>query len=219
MIHVNTFFSGATVRATALVPWGSDVVMELFGEARQEILMKKGRIGGLWMNVGEVRVHGAPSLYLVMSNTAKLLQGEGDGSWGYGAIKRVVRFTESSAGQDTPVLFYHFLKLKERDGLYMKMPGKLEVVSSRDDRWLIQGEFPIPTKVKPGSYKVCLKTIRDGRVVHSQCVPLEVVRVGFPAFLHNLSQRHGTLYGILSILIALSTGYFIGLIFRKGGGH
>ena len=35
--------------------------------------MRKGRRGPLWMNVGEIKVQDAPSLYLVMSTAKELL--------------------------------------------------------------------------------------------------------------------------------------------------
>ena len=55
--------------------------------------MRKGRRGGLWMNVGEVEVQGAPSVYLAASTSAALLKDPPAGAvWGYPALKQQIQF-------------------------------------------------------------------------------------------------------------------------------
>jgi len=57
-------------------------VIEITGQTAAEHLMRKGRRSGLWMNVGEVEVEGAPSLYLAASTTAPLLKDRRQGGLG-----------------------------------------------------------------------------------------------------------------------------------------
>ena len=79
--------------------------------------------------------------------------------------------------------------------------------------------FPLPTNTKPGTYKVCLSVIQDGKVVNQTCTDLTVALVGFPAFLATLAYQHGAAYGVIAVVIAIITGFAMGFLFKGGGGH
>ena len=81
------------------------------------------------------------------------------------------------------------------------------------------GTFPLPTKVKPGTYQVCLTVVQGGQVIAKNCRDLKVVMVGFPAMLASLAYEHGATYGILAVVIAIVTGFAMGYLFKGGGGH
>jgi len=68
VVEISSFFNGREVTITGTLPAGYQAVAEVIGRVGQEHLMRKGRRGPLWMNVGEVTVSGAPSLYLVLSS-------------------------------------------------------------------------------------------------------------------------------------------------------
>ena len=80
LVEIGTWFRGHAVTAAAMIPQGAEAVIEVVGQTADEPLMRKGRRGGLWMNVGEIEVQHAPSLYLVMSTNPKLLEARGPGS-------------------------------------------------------------------------------------------------------------------------------------------
>ena len=79
--------------------------------------------------------------------------------------------------------------------------------------------FPLPTNTRPGTYKVCLSVIQDGKVVSHTCTDLTVEMVGFPALLASLAYQHGAAYGVLAVVIAIVTGFAMGFLFKGGGGH
>ena len=72
-VQIGAFFNGQTVTVSGTIPAGTQAVLEVMGASAEEHLMRKGRRGGLWMNVGEIQVQDAPSLYLVMSTAKELL--------------------------------------------------------------------------------------------------------------------------------------------------
>lgn len=73
LVEIGTWFRGHQVTASAMIPKGVEAVFEIVGQTADEHLMRKGRRAGLWMNVGEIEVQYAPSLYMVMSTNPKLL--------------------------------------------------------------------------------------------------------------------------------------------------
>ena len=59
-VDIGAFFRGQRVTVAGMIPQGAEAVMEVVGQAGRDT-MCKGRRGGLWLNVGEIDFHGAPS--------------------------------------------------------------------------------------------------------------------------------------------------------------
>jgi len=219
-VGIGAFFRGQGVTVTAMIPQGAEAVLEVVGQAGDEHLMRKGRRGGLWLNVGEIDFHGAPSLYMAMSTDPKLLEAAGAAEpWGYPALKTRVTLSGQVQDRQRDEFFEQFLKLKESEGLYTIFPAPLKKSPAAGGLVPVQGEFRLPTNIKPGSYQVCLSVIQEGRITTKECGDLKVTMVGFPAAIATLAYQHGAIYGILAVVIAVVTGFAIGFIFKGGGGH
>jgi uncharacterized protein (TIGR02186 family) len=221
LVGIGASFQGAQVTVSGQIPPGSQAVVEVLGENSVEELMRKGRRGGLWMNVGEIKVKGAPSLYLAMSTTPELLsspQGEA-AAFGYQALQKCLTFCGCLEEKESPRFFQEFLKLKESEGLYGTFPGALKIAATNPGGDEVQGTFRLPAKTAPGQYQVCLSVLSEGRLLGRKCVPLQVAMVGFPAALSDLAYQHGALYGILAVIIAIVTGFVMGFIFKGKAAH
>ncbi|MBP1724774.1 MAG: hypothetical protein H6Q51_72 [Deltaproteobacteria bacterium] len=220
-VEIGTFYRGCRVAVSAVIPAGGEAVVEVVGRANAQNLLRKGRRGGLWMNVGETEVTGAPSLYLAMSTSPELLSGSALNSvWGYGALAHEVRFTGKLSDQEHAGLLKEFIKLKESEKLFGVFPGALTLSPATDGSCVVEGAFALPSTVKPDTYKVSLCVVRDGTIVDRRDAELIVAMVGFPAVLSNLAWNHGIIYGTVAVLIAIFTGFVMGYVFKKGaGGH
>jgi hypothetical protein len=219
-VEIGAFFSGHEVKVVGRVPQGAQAVMEITGPVGVEHLMRKGRRGGLWMNVGEVEVSGAPSLYLALSTTPELLKSPPEGvPCGYPALQKQIGFAGDVEQGEQATLLGQFFQLKESAGVYAIFPGDLKVTAGSGDLKIVTGTFPLPTTVKPGTYQVYLTAVQDGQVIARNHGDLKVVMVGFPAMLASMAYEHGATYGILAVIIAIVTGFAIGYLFKGGGGH
>jgi hypothetical protein len=220
-IEIGTFFSGARVEVSAEIPAGSDAVIEVLGKNIEEQLLRKGRHWDIWMNVGEIDIEGAPSLYYVMSTDPAGFSGVAtDSSYGYHSLKKQVSFVGDVKGLKRTRIFDEFIKLKESEKLYGEYPGTVKVSQLSGNRSRIRGTFRIPSKVAPGDYLVRLSVHADGRLVATESVSIGIDMVSLPAFLSTLALQHGALYGLLAVVVAVAFGYVTGLVFRKaGGGH
>ncbi len=88
--------------------------------------MRKGRRGGLWMNVGEIVVHEAPSLYLVMSTSPGAAYGRAEPSatWGYPALKKRITFTgQIEAGRSGRSFWTSFSSSRKANRFTPPVPG------------------------------------------------------------------------------------------------
>jgi hypothetical protein len=216
LVEIGAFFQGAEITVSGEIPPGAEAVVEVLGPEATEHLMRKGRRGGLWMNVGEVEVRTAPSLYLARATDPRLLSHQApEARFGFAALKRRLA---AAGGTATPAELDEFLKLKESEDLYRILPQPLEAAAAGGSR-LVKAAFRLPTQVKPGTYRVCLSVLEAGRVSGRKCAGLKVAMVGFPALSAALAYEHGVLYGILAVIIAMVTGLVMGYLFRGGGGH
>ena len=215
-IYIGSFFSGEKLMVSGEVPEEAEVVIEVIGKVSEQELMRKGKRWDLWMNVGEVDVEGAPSVYLAASSNPKsLLTPAADSSWGYQALAEKVSFKDQLETVTSSELFREFVRLKQGHGLYGLYPGEVKLSPARADHDLAEAAFWIPTRIAPGTYQVCLTAVRKGQALQRQCVPLEVAMVGFPAFLSSLARGSEVLYGFFAVAIAMITGLLTGLIFKK----
>ncbi|MCL4501919.1 MAG: TIGR02186 family protein [Deltaproteobacteria bacterium] len=220
LVEIGAWFRGQTVTATAMLPKGAEIVIEVMGQAADEHLMRKGRRGALWMNVGEIDFQHAPSLYMVMSTNPKLLSAAPpEAPWGFAALKRRATMSGMVTDQEKDEFFEQFIKLKESEDLYASSKEPIKKSRAVGDLTPIEAKFRLPTNVKPGAYEVCLSVVQDGQVIAKNCQEIQVKMVGFPAMLSSLAYEHGATYGILAVIIAIITGFAMGFLFKGGGGH
>ncbi len=215
VVEIGTFFEGTTVTLEGDIPPGDGAVLEVLGQSGEEHLMRRGRRGGLWMNVGEIKVQQAPAFYQVLSTDPALLPPRGgEFPWGFGALSQHIKFTGMiSAGEEKDFL-RQFLKLKERDGLYGAFPGALKAAGGK-----LTGSFRLPARVAPGTYQVRLSVVKDGRRVDEVPGEITVKMVGFPAMLSAMAYEHGAWYGLIAVFIAIFAGFIMGFLFKGKGAH
>ncbi len=220
LVEIGAFFRGHRLTVSGMIPKGAEAVMEVVGQTGEEHLMRKGRRGGLWMNVGEIEIHQAPSLYMVMSTNPKLLEsGAAEVPWGFAALQRRVTLSGMVSDQEKPEFIKQFLELKGEEGLYASVKEPVKKSRSEGELAPVKGEFQLPTNVKPGKYEVCLTVVQDGQVIAKSCGELQVAMVGFPAMFYTLAYEHGATYGVLAVVIAIIVGFAMGFLFKGGGGH
>jgi hypothetical protein len=220
VVEISSFYQGRHVAVTGTLPEGLGAVVEVLGPTTEEHLMRKGRRGPLWMNVGQINVSGVPSLYLVLSSHADLLAGNRlDASWGFPSLIQRISLTGDIQANEQDKFKHQFLELKESQKLYGAWPEGLKVSPAGDGHQKVTGKFWLPSNVKPDTYKVCLTTVKEGQAVDKVCIDLPVQMVGFPAFLMTMAYDHAALYGLLAIIIAIVVGAIMGYLFKGGGGH
>ena len=92
---------------------------------------------------------------------------------------------------------------RQQNGVTFLTPG---AVPRRD---------PDPRQCADRLYEVDVKLFADGALLARTQTALEVVKVGFEQFVANAARDHGLLYGLATALMALLTGWFASVVFRK----
>ena len=219
-IHIREFFQGAPMTITATVPPQGLYIIEIKGESHAQELLRKGRRGGLWMNVGEVKVQSAPSMYLMLtSETGAALKKDMGSDFGYTAIKKAISFSGQLPKTGSDILFEQFLKLKETQGLYGIFPGAIKVKGTGTEGEKIEGKIDLPCHIAPGSYQVVLSVVKDNKLLEQGISDFTVEMKGLPKLLSSLAFEHALFYGSLAIIIAIVFGFLMGFVFGGKGAH
>lgn len=190
-----------------------DVVVVVRGPEAAEVVRRKARRLGIWMNEQEVIFDQVPGYYAVASSqplpmifpapTAAFHQ------VGVENLRLVPRGTEPP---DVTASFRAALiRSKQRDRLYGSTAGEIRFLGNR----LFRTDMWIPANAPVGTYTVNAYLVRDGEVVSAE-ITLIVSRVGFEAGVFDFAHRYSAAYGILAVLIAAAAGWVASVLFRKG---
>ena len=214
-IEIGAFFDGTEVTVSDVIPLDCEAVVEVLGEVREQDLMRKGRRWDIWMNVGEIDIMRAPSYYMVLTSAPQLLGGSWTHAWGYQALGRHVSYQGRHQKKEEPTLFAEFIDLKQGQGVYGRFPGALRISPLNEKEAMVRGAFHLPSRIRPGTYEVCLNVIKNKEISERRCMSLKVELAGFPLFLSSLASKYAVLYGFLCLASAVASGFLSGVFFRR----
>ena len=144
---------------------------------------------------------------------------ESSSSIGYGALAKTVEFSGGAAHHGKTFLFQQLVNLKKNEGLYGLFPGSLKTKPLPGGMQEVQGQVAIPGNIAPGNYSIVLSVFKNGTLLEKRTTTLSVQMAGLTAILVRLAHHRATLYGLLAVVIALATGFLMGLVFKGKGAH
>ena len=192
-----------------------DLVIVVRGWDQTLVSRRKERVAGVWVNTQKSAYSNAPNFY-VMSSNRKLED-----------IADPALLTKLQIGSEFLLLPYDTpsqnrfasydpfreaaLRIKRQEGLYR---DDLSSITFLNDA-LFRSTVDIPASVEVGRYDVTVYLFRGGALLHSQTQPLNVTKHGFEQLTFSLAQDHSLIYGLLCVVLAVFTGWFAGVVFRK----
>jgi uncharacterized protein (TIGR02186 family) len=227
MIHpqkvlITSFYHGETITVRALIPANHEVALRIIGPQEDLRLLEKGRVWGLWMNVGQVTFWHVPTVYLL--RTSNSLSALGDQKtldrlrMDYRSLLSYSLEKEGTSRKS--FLLDELIKLKEHDRLYQIQESSIQAKPLGNGSVnQIEVEFPLPARIPPGSYALELISFHDGQGTLLQREFIEVQLSGFADLLHRLAKEKGLLYGVLAVIVATLGGLAIGIVFTSRGAH
>jgi hypothetical protein len=79
----------------------------------------------------------------------------------------------------------------------------------------VSADFELPASIPPGEYEIRLIGYHDGTAELLASETFATRRVGLALLISSLSEHHGLLYGILSVLLAVAAGFLTGIVFAS----
>lgn len=221
-IDMGIFYNGTEVKATADIPICDGAVLVLEAGQEEMNMNRKGRVGGLWLNVAHIKVQNAPKVYILAKsgNLDNICPPEARRELRIGPeyLRRHIRFIcdEPLKGSE----FDELLNLKTETGTY-KLDIDINLDSVGQDAMRLSAVLPVAPTMPPGVYDVVLYCFKDGVPIQGGTARLTIERTGLARLLANLADNRPALYGLLAIAVAVSIGIIMGVIFSsvRGSGH
>ena len=117
-------------------------------------------------------------------------------------------------GRDNDNLKKDLIKNKMQSGLFLIKNKSFDFIDKKNPIFF---KIPIwiPYGAPPGKYQVIMETYEKEKVVSNKSKTFFVKKPGFNSFIYNFAHNFSFLYGIVSVIVAVSLGVGAGFIFRK----
>jgi uncharacterized protein (TIGR02186 family) len=207
---------GGIERDNASVPrrGGYDIVVTITGPRESDKTRRKERVLGIWVNVESRSFDNVPSYLAVLSSkpldaianpeTLRRLQVGLDNALTPPAA-------DAADGVSEDPFRAAFVRLKKEHGLYLDQPNGVTFLTPT----LFRAGIPLPANVPFGTYEVDVKLFADGATIARSASALEIIKVGFEQFVADAARDHGLFYGLATAMLALLTGWFASVVFRR----
>jgi len=195
---------------------GYDLVITVVGPRQTVVTFRKERMAGIWVNADSRTFIDAPS-YLAILGTRDF-----ESVANPEALRRLqvglAHFQlPQKVGPDLGDVVPNdpfrlaLLRLKSEHGLYREEPNAVTFLTPN----LYRAAIPLPAEAPFGTYEVDVKLFADGVMIARTNSAFEIVKVGFEQFVANAAREHGLIYGLATGLMALFTGWFASVVFRR----
>lgn len=193
-----------------------DVAVTVTGPRQDLVTFRRDRVLGIWVNIDSRVFQNAPSFLVVLSNRPLAAIASPD------TLRRLQLGLEDTLltqriGPDTADTVHEdpfrvaFLKLREERGLYQEVSNGVTFLTPA----LFQSSIELPADVPTGTYDVDVKLFADGAMVARSGSALEIYKSGFEQYVTSSAQNHGLVYGLATSLMAILTGWFASVVFRR----
>jgi uncharacterized protein (TIGR02186 family) len=223
-ITVSSDYRGSFVTVFGVNPdrrGRGDIVVVVRGPGQTATLMRKTRVVGLWINGAPVRFSSAPSFFAVLSNRPLRQIASPESIWRYGLDPAATAQLETATprGADPSDYKAALVRLRREQGLYQVFSARADP-NARGGLTMYQGGLfraviPLPANAPIARYWADTYLFRDGRLISSQRIPIDVSRVGVERRIHDLATQASLLYGIITVMLALFAGWVASILFRR----
>jgi uncharacterized protein (TIGR02186 family) len=195
--------------------YGVIVVVE--GVPGRLVVRKKGNVGGLWLNTASAAFDNVPSYYAVISTSPidEIAPEEFRALHGIGLEH--LKYTPA-VGQRYPlsnedIKDYRaaILRLKKREGLYIDSQYGVSFTGKS----IFRASIVLPANVTVGPFDTRVYLFREEKLLSRFSVRLTLEREGLERYLHTFAYRLPTLYGLVTVMIAVGAGLLASTVFRK----
>jgi len=213
LVAITTGFAGTDVLLFGAVDGEGEVVVVVRGPSKTEIIRRKDRQAGIWVNSGSAQVESAPSFYRVASTRplAEIAPQAVLDRHQIGLDHLDLSIDTKDSGADTAAYRDALMRLKQKKGLYGEKAEQIGFMSHR----LFRTELHFPANVPVGTYLVEVYLMQDGDVVSAQTTPLVISKIGIGADVFDFAHQQAAAYGLIAIALAAAAGWLAAVAFKK----
>ncbi len=222
-LTVGTTFNGKDVLVSGEMDTDEDIIVKVTGSASEAEFKQTGKVGGIfWMTVGHLAISNAPSAYFVyLPESISKWRQNNEERWlnlqfDYDSLLSQIKIEPEPT--DRQKVFEDFMELKTHDGLYKVVENGVSYENGKDGKKQFHAQIHVPSKMPVAQYQIKVYRIENGKVQGVEQADLSLKETGFPLLISSLAFNHSLVYGVLSVIIAIFAGLFMGIIFQQRGG-
>ena len=188
-----------------------DVIMVIRGPAEPIVVRRKERVGGIWMNGASKTFAAVPGFYAALSSRPFRAIAPEEALKKLGVGFANVDFGKAEGGEPGDGFRAALIRIRKEENLFKEADDGVRFIG----RSLFRGSVDLPVNVPIGRYTSQVYLFRDGKLLSQSQGSLQVNKVGFERVVYTLAYTQPFLYGLLSVLIAMSAGLAAWAVFRK----
>jgi uncharacterized protein (TIGR02186 family) len=192
-----------------------DIIATVTGPLQTLVVRRKARVFGIWVNVESRTFVDVPSYLAVLATKPKdIVDEETLRRLQIGLDHTLLRQEIGPDIADSVVndeFRQAFLRIKKEHRLYSESTNAVTFLTPT----LFRSSIEVPPEAPIGTYDVDVKLFADGLMVARTNSAFEIVKVGFERFIAFSAADHGMLYGLATAAMAIMTGWFASVVFRR----
>lgn len=189
-----------------------NVVITVQGPRAPITVRRKEKRVGIWVNTDALDIPQAPSFYAVASSApmSEALRRADD------LLFRVttplaIRLPQVEMDPADRQNFKDALiRIQSDRNLFQMLEGQVSLIENT----LFSTAIELPANLVEGAYQTKIYLTRGGRIIDEHTNVIEVSKVGLERWIYNLAHEKPLIYGILSLVIAITAGWLASSIFR-----
>ena len=218
-IQIKPGISGTSVVLFGATPAGKrDIMIEIVGPPKNQIMQEKRRFFGIWLGRGKSYYTNVPSYYNILSskpfmeitnqnNLNKLGLGVGNLPLGRANIKH------SSIKQ---IEFDDRLRSEMFDsGQFFEKEGNIDLRSGPGKVGLFRTEFLLPPNALQGKYFVRYFLFQNGEAISYAESSIDLKQAGFARLIWIFANKFALLYGIIAVILSGLLGWIVSILFTR----
>jgi uncharacterized protein (TIGR02186 family) len=194
-----------------------DVLIVVEGVPARLVVRRKNNVAGLWLNTSSATFDLVPSYYAIASTRPidEITTEEFRASHGIGFQN--LRFTpafgqaQALSTEDLKDFRQAVVRLKQKQGLYVQDQYSVAFIGKS----LFRATIELPANVTVGPFETRVYLFRDEKLLSQYTVRLNLEREGLERHLHAFAFGYPTLYGLMTVAIAIAAGLAASAMFRK----
>jgi uncharacterized protein (TIGR02186 family) len=195
---------------------GYDIIATVTGPRQNLVTFRKDRVLGIWVNVDSRVFDNVPAYLAVLASrplemiaNAETLRRQQLGLSNVVLLQRAA-VTIADAAPNDPFR-QAFLKLRQQQNLYREATNDVTFLTPA----LYSASIPLPAETPVGLYDIDVRLFVDGAPIARTNSAFEVYKSGLEQLVTTAARDNGLLYGLTTAMMALLTGWFASVVFRR----
>jgi uncharacterized protein (TIGR02186 family) len=189
-----------------------DVLIVVEGVPARTIARRKNNVAGLWLNTSAATFDLVPSYYAIAS-TRPTEEFRATHGIGFQHLRFAPAFGQAQGLSTADLTEFRnaIIRLKRRQGLYVQDNFSVAFIG----RSLFRSTIELPANVTVGPFETRVYLFREEKLLSQYTVKLNLEREGVERHLHAFAFGYPTLYGLMTVVIAVAAGLTASTVFRK----